>query len=253
MTTWGRMFGNRCAKGCVRRVGAQCSRSPCRSIQRVDGRSIRCAAWGRRACGIFSSRLDKEPFIIRNKKRDRDHLVLKTTRMVTIRNAAEPRVIVFGIDDYTWGDQAWMKAGERTNPIAMSIYEVISVMAKDRNREDGIISHTTTGRSLHSMSRKWVTHIELCRCRTSVRSFVGYQVRGLLRAEPPVRHAADFQYFVDYMHRQDIGVIMDGPGIFPKTLMGWRISTERTCMSTGPAEGEHKDWGTLIFNFGSMR
>jgi 1,4-alpha-glucan branching enzyme len=80
----------------------------------------------------------------------------------------------------------------------------------------------------------------------------GYQVGGFYAANHRFGSPADFQYFVDYLHNKGIGVIIDWvPGHFPKDA--WALAHfdgTHLYEHQNPNEGEHKDWGTLIFNFG---
>ena len=193
------------------------------------------------------------------KKRDRDHLVLKTDPYGYYQEPPPNHAsIVFGIDDYTWGDQAWMKArGEKDQLNSpMSIYEVhLGSWRKTGNREDGdYLSYHDLAVSLAQYVKEMgFTHIELLPVQDHpyVPSW-GYQVGGFYAPNHRFGTPADFQYFVDYMHRQDIGVIMDWvPGHFPKDAYGLAyFDGTHLYEYQDPREGEHKDWGTLIFNFG---
>ena len=87
----------------------------------------------------------------------------------------------------------------------------------------------------------------------SVRRVVGLSGHRLLRADQP--HSArpeDFKYFVDALSSRGIGVILDWvPGHFPKDLHGLaRFDGTALYEHADPRQGEHQDWGTLIFNYG---
>ena len=71
---------------------------------------------------------------------------------------------------------------------------------------------------------------------------------------PPAGSAPreDFLYFVDLCHQNGIGVILDWvPAHFPKDEHGLRyFDGTHLYEHADPRQGEHQDWGTLIFNYG---
>ncbi|WP_009962912.1 1,4-alpha-glucan branching protein GlgB [Verrucomicrobium spinosum] len=156
---------------------------------------------------------------------------------------------------YRWSDDAWMSQRKDRSlyRTAMSIYEVH--LGSWRRREGG---RMLTYRELADELIPYVkdlgfTHIELM----PVSEFPfdgswGYQVGGYFA--PTSRHGNpdEFREFVDRCHQAGLGVIVDWvPAHFPKDAHGLaRFDGTALYEHADPRQGEHMDWGTLIFNFG---
>ena len=159
---------------------------------------------------------------------------------------------------YQWRDEAWMDGRrERGTALdrAMAIYEVHAGSWR-RNPEE---PHRPLGwRELASelvpyMKRMGFTHVELMPVMEHpYEPSWGYQVTGFFAPSSRYGRPDDFRHFVDECHLHDIGVILDWvPGHFPKDAHGlaWFDGTA-LYEHADPRQGEHQDWGTLIFNYG---
>ncbi len=172
--------------------------------------------------------------------------------------------IVADIHRHRWQDAAWMEhRGEHqqlNSPI--SIYEVHlgswrQVPERHRpgsHEEDRFMTYRELAHTLAPYVKEMgFTHIELLPITEYPldRSW-GYQVTGYYAPTSRYGTPEDFQYFVDYMHQQNIGIILDWvPAHFPKD--GHALSYfDGTYLyeHADPRKGEHKEWGTLVFNYG---
>jgi 1,4-alpha-glucan branching enzyme len=166
--------------------------------------------------------------------------------------------IVWDLEDYGWRDHEWMqsrpaRAAWREQP--MTVYEV-HLGSWRRKPEEG--QRYLTYRELASELIPYVkemgfTHIELLPVMEHPYSGSwGYQVIGYFAPTSRFGTPEDFKFFVDECHRHGIGLILDWvPGHFPKDAHGlaWFDGTA-LYEHADPRQGEHREWGTLIFNYG---
>ncbi len=158
---------------------------------------------------------------------------------------------------HVWHDEAWMeaRAGRDLTREPLSIYEVHlgswARVPEEANRWLGY--RELAPRLVEHAQRLGFTHLELL--PVAEHPFYGswgYQVTGYYA--PTTRYGSpdDLRFFVDYCHRNGIGVILDWvPAHFPKDDFSLRrFDGSALYEHEDPRRGEHPDWGTLIFNFG---
>jgi 1,4-alpha-glucan branching enzyme len=166
--------------------------------------------------------------------------------------------IIWHDGQYQWNDAGWMNdrpsfASWHDRP--MSIYEV-HLGSWRRVPEQGYryLTYRELARDLIRYVREQgFTHIELMPVMEHPFSGSwGYQVIGFFAPTSRFGSPDDFRYFVDECHRHGLGVILDWvPGHFPKDPHGLaRFDGTALYEHDDPRQGEQRDWGTLIFNYG---
>lgn len=169
--------------------------------------------------------------------------------------------IVLGKDSFDWNDVAWMEQRRSVNPMDLpaNIYEVH--LGSWRNPELGALPEGSDFHNYREIARvlgEYVlkmgyTHVELLPiCEHPLDQSWGYQVSGFYSPTSRYGSPEDFAYFVDHMHQLGIGVILDWvPAHFPKDAFSLgRFDGTALYEHADPRQGEHRDWGTYIFNYG---
>jgi 1,4-alpha-glucan branching enzyme len=154
---------------------------------------------------------------------------------------------------HTWNDQQWMEARKySTLGRPMSIYEVHLGSWKRSGPE--FLSYRQMATELGAYCREMgFTHVELLPIlEHPLDESWGYQVTGFYAATARYGTPADFQFFVDSMHQQGIGVILDWvPAHFPMDEHALlRFDGTALYEHEDPRKGMHPHWGTAIFNYG---
>ena len=158
-------------------------------------------------------------------------------------------------DSYSWNDQQWMqtRAGRSWLHAPLSIYEV-HLGSWQRDRQGQFLNYRELAEWLvNYVKETGFTHIELLPVTEHpLDGSWGYQTTGYFAPTRRFGNPDDFRYFVDHCHQNGIGVILDwAPGHFPKD--DWalaRFDGNTLYEHEDPRQGEHRDWGTLIFNYG---
>jgi 1,4-alpha-glucan branching enzyme len=163
--------------------------------------------------------------------------------------------VVWSLDGYQWNDAEWMARRESEDILKrpVSVYEVHfeSWMRKPGGEPH---SYLEMARSLVDyVANLGYTHIELLPIMEHPYSGSwGYQVTGFFAPSSRFGTPHEFMAFVDACHQRNIGVIVDWvPGHFPKDAHGlaWFDGTA-LYEHADPRIGEHKEWGTNVFNYG---
>jgi 1,4-alpha-glucan branching enzyme len=159
---------------------------------------------------------------------------------------------------YTWTDDQWMREREARDsgfkrPVA--IYEVhLGSWARVPEEADRYLTYDELSvRLIAYVKEMGYTHIELLPVMEHPYSGSwGYQVTGFYAPTSRFGTPAQFKAFVDACHNAGIGVILDWvPGHFPKDAFALaQFDGTALYEHQDPRQGEHREWGTLIFNYG---
>ncbi|MEM1368569.1 MAG: 1,4-alpha-glucan branching enzyme [Cyanobacteria bacterium P01_H01_bin.15] len=185
--------------------------------------------------------------------------------------------IVAELDNYVWGDQAWLENRRNTAPLSqpVSVYEVHLGSWLHANVEEPaqylagegtpvnpselkpgaryLTYYELAQRLIPYVKELGYTHIEMLPiAEHPFDGSWGYQVAGYYAPTSRFGTPEDFMYFVDQCHQNGIGVIVDWvPGHFPKDGHGLAFFDGTHLFEhADPRKGEHKEWGTLVFNYG---
>ena len=161
---------------------------------------------------------------------------------------------LYTIDGYQWGDGAW-REGRKGHPVyssPLNIYEVH--LGSWRRRENGdFIDYRDLALQLAPYVKEMgFNFIELLPVTEyPLDESWGYQVTGYYAPTSRYGRPEDFMFFVDYMHQNGLGVILDWvPSHFCKDEHGLAMFDGTPCYEyADPRKGEHYAWGTKVFDY----
>ena len=165
--------------------------------------------------------------------------------------------MVWDLGRYGWSDGDWMASRKakdwQKEPV--SIYEVHfgswKRMPEENNR--ALSYREMADQLLDYVIECGFTHVELMAiAEHPFDGSWGYQVTNYYAPTSRFGNPDEFRYFVDRCHQRGVGVILDWvPGHFPKDAHGLAdFDGTDLYEHSDPRQGEHADWGTLIFNYG---
>lgn len=165
--------------------------------------------------------------------------------------------VVTELGKFTWSDDQWMERRAAEDPLRkpVSVYELhLGSWKRDSRGIHGWMNYREIAHQVVEYCRQTgFTHIELM--PVSEHPFTGswgYQTVGYFSITSRYGTPDDFKYLVNYCHQNGIGVLIDWvPAHFPKDGHGLRrFDGSALYEHEDPRQGEHPDWGTMIFNYG---
>lgn len=164
-------------------------------------------------------------------------------------------ILTESLDTFDWQDQVWLEQRQQQNckTIPLSIYEMhLDSWKYDANNQP-LTYRTLAPILVDYLKKTQFTHVEFL--PVAEHPFLGswgYQVTGFFAPTSRYGSPQDFQYLVDTLHQNGFSVIIDWvPAHFPKDGFGLaKFDGTALYEHADPRQGEHQDWGTLIFNYG---
>lgn len=162
--------------------------------------------------------------------------------------------VIANADSFVWEDKDWMEERKSfdvtTAPV--SVYELY--LGSFAREEGAYLNYRELAPKIVDYVKEMgYTHIELMPVMEHpLDASWGYQVIGYYAPTSRYGSPQDFKYFMNLMHKNGIGVILDWvPAHFPKDVQGLS-NFDGTCLyeHEDPRRGMHPHWGTMIFNYG---
>jgi 1,4-alpha-glucan branching enzyme len=187
------------------------------------------------------------------------HLSLKADPFAFAAEVPPANASIVVQSSHRWQDAEWManRASTDLMRVPTSIYECHLGSWRRTQKEDGTWRPLTYRETAEILPEYVVdlgfTHVEfLPLAQFPFSGSWGYQITGYYAPAAQFGGPDDFRYLVDRLHQAGIGVIVDWVAAhFPKD--DWslaRFDGSALYEHVDPRQGEHPDWGTLVFNFG---
>ncbi len=162
---------------------------------------------------------------------------------------------VYRLEGYEWNDGEWEARQKKRDPLAapMNIYELHVGSWRLKENGDPYNYSELADELIPYLLDMRYTHVELLPITEyPYDGSWGYQVTGYFAPTSRYGTPKDFMNFVDKCHQAGLGVIMDWvPAHFPKDGFGLYMFDGEPCYEDpNPRRGEHKEWGTMVFNYG---
>ncbi|MGQ0601853.1 MAG: 1,4-alpha-glucan branching protein GlgB [Anaerolineales bacterium] len=163
--------------------------------------------------------------------------------------------VVYDINQYQWNDGEWMAARKQQQSFEapINLYEVHLGSWKRKGDDQWLTYRELADELVPYVKEMGYTHIETMPiAEHPYDGSWGYQVTGYFAPTSRFGSPDDFRYFVDQAHQAGLGIVVDWvPAHFPKDEHGLGyFDGTHLYEHADPRQGEHKDWGTFIFNFG---
>ena len=176
-----------------------------------------------------------------------------------VRQEVPPKTgsVVWHLDGYAWQDGDWMRTRKERNSLSapISFYEMHlgSWMRVPEEGNRALTYREIAPRLAQHIKALGFTHVELMPIMEHpFYGSWGYQVTGYFAPTSRYGTPQDFMYFVDYMHKEGIGVVLDWPPAhFPSDEHGLNFfDGTHLYEHADRRQGFHPDWKSEIFNYG---